>query len=172
MRHPTHLERGTRCATMIQRRTTTDATANMEATIKWAGNVHFSSVSGSGHSIEIDGPPDMGGENKGVRPMELMLLGVGGCTAFDVVHILKKSRQQVVDCVTHITAERAETEPKVFTDINIRFVITGSDLDEKKVERAISLSAEKYCSASILMQRAGVNVTHDFEVHEASRADS
>lgn len=139
----------------------------MKATIEWAENVHFSSVSDSGHTIQIDGPPDMGGENKGVRPMELMLLGLGGCTAFDVVHILKKSRQDISDCVTKVTAERAETEPKVFTRINVHFVLTGRSLDEKKVQRAISLSAEKYCSASIMMQRAGVDVTHAFEIRDS-----
>ncbi|MDA1073864.1 MAG: OsmC family protein [Proteobacteria bacterium] len=138
----------------------------MHAKIQWLDNVHFEATSGSGHRIIIDGPPDSGGQNKGMRPMEMMLLGLGGCTSFDVMNILRKSRQNVSDCVTQLTAERNDEVPQVFTDIHIHFVVTGQNLDEKKVARAISLSAEKYCSASIMLERAGVNITHDFELIE------
>lgn len=136
----------------------------MHAEIKWNRKVHFTAVADSEHEINIDGPPDLGGENMGTRPMELVLLGLGGCAATDVVHILKKSRQDVKACNVLIDAERAETEPKVFTKIHLTFQISGDDLEPKKAERAVSLSAEKYCSASILMRRAGVDVTHDLQI--------
>ena len=136
----------------------------MHAEIKWNRKVHFTAVADSQHEINIDGPPDLGGENMGTRPMELVLLGLGGCAATDVVHILKKSRQDVKACNVQIDAERAETEPKVFTKIHLTFQISGDDLEPKKAERAVSLSAEKYCSASILMRRAGVDVTHDLQI--------
>lgn len=136
----------------------------MHAEIKWNRKVHFTAVADSQHEINIDGPPDLGGENMGTRPMELVLLGLGGCAATDVVHILKKSRQDVKACNVQIDAERAETEPKVFTKIHLTFEISGDDLEPKKAERAVSLSAEKYCSASILMRRAGVDVTHDLQI--------
>lgn len=139
----------------------------MQTEIQWLDNVHFNATTGSGHSISIDGPPDMGGQNKGVRPMELMLSGVGGCTSFDVVNILRKSRQKVTNCVTQITARRADEVPEVFEHIKIHFVITGEGLDSTKVERAIHLTAEKYCSASIMLQRAGVDIEHTFELKEA-----
>ena len=122
--------------------------------------------SGSGHAVVMDGPPDAGGRNLGVRPMEMMLLGMGGCTNFDVMHILKKSRQAVTDCVAEIEAERAESEPKVFTKIHVHFVVKGKELNETKVAKAIELSAEKYCSASIMLGNAGVVITHDFEIVE------
>ena len=138
----------------------------MHTNIQWLNNVHFSATADSGHEVLIDGPPDAGGENRGVRPMELMLMGVGGCTSFDVVNILRKSRQKVTNCVTQITAERADTVPQVFERINIHFVIEGQDLDAAKVDRAIHLTAEKYCSASIMLQRAGVDITHTFEISE------
>ena len=141
----------------------------MHTNIQWLNNVHFRAVADSGHEVLIDGPPDAGGENLGVRPMELMLMGVGGCTSFDVVNILRKSRQKVTNCVTQITAERADTVPQVFERINIHFVIEGHDLDAAKVDRAIHLTAEKYCSASIMLQRAGVDITHTFEISEAER---
>ena len=115
----------------------------------------------------MDGPPEFGGRNAGVRPMELMLLGIGGCTSFDVVNILRRGRQDVLDCVTEIEAERAETDPKVFTRIHLHFRITGRGVDRRKVERAIALTATKYCSASIMLERGGVAVTHDYEVNEA-----
>ena len=139
----------------------------MKASIRWTGDVRFTGTPGSGHSVAIDGPPEFGGKNQGVRPMELMLLGIGSCTSFDVVNILRRGRQDIVDCVTDIEAERAETEPKVFTRIHLRFRITGRGIDRRKVERAIALTAGKYCSASILMERAGVTVTHDYEIVEA-----
>jgi len=119
---------------------------------------------GSGHAVIMDGPPDHGGRNLGVRPMEMLLLGMGGCTEFDVLSILRKARQQVTSCVVELEAERAEKEPKVFTRIHAHFIITGRDLSEKHVERAISLSAEKYCSASIMLGRTA-EITHDYEIH-------
>ena len=140
----------------------------MHTKIQWLENVHFSAVADSGHEVSIDGPPDSGGENRGARPMELMLMGVGGCTSFDVVNILRKSRQKVTNCVTHVTATRADEVPQVFEKINVHFVIEGESLDSKKVERAIHLTADKYCSASIMLQRAGVEITHTYELHESS----
>lgn len=140
----------------------------MQTQITWQENVHFTACADSGHTVMIDGPPDAGGENRGSRPMELMLMGVGGCTSFDVVNILTKSRQKVTQCVTQITATRAESVPQVFERIHIHFVLHGHALDAGKVERAITLTAEKYCSASIMLQRAGVEVSHTFELHEAS----
>lgn len=139
----------------------------MKARIKWVEDVTFLGEAGSGHSVVIDGPPEHGGRNLGVRPMELMLLGMGGCTTFDVMHILKKARQDVTDCVAEISAERAEEDPKVFTRIHIHFRVEGNGLSEKRVAKAIELSAEKYCSASIMLDRAGVEMTHDFIVEEA-----
>lgn len=139
----------------------------MKARIKWVEEVTFVAESGSGHAVVLDGPPDMGGRNLGVRPMEMLLMGLGGCTAFDVVHILKKQRQPVVDVVAELSAERAESEPKVFTAIHVHFIVTGKGLAEEKVARAVDLSAEKYCSASIMLGNAGVTITHDYEVRES-----
>jgi putative redox protein len=138
----------------------------MKARIKWIEGAQFIGESGSGHALVTDGPVDGGGRNLGFRPMELLLLGTGGCTAFDVVEILRKSRQPVEDCVVELEAERADKPPKVFTRIHIHFIVTGKGLSEQAVQRAVSLSAEKYCSASILMHRAGVEMTHDFEIRE------
>ena len=138
----------------------------MHTKIQWLNNIHFSATADSGHEVLIDGPPDAGGENRGSRPMELMLMGVGGCTSFDVVNILKKSRQKVTHCVTHVTAERADGIPQVFETINIHFELEGEHLDPAKVERAIHLTAEKYCSASIMLQRAGVEITHSFTISD------
>ena len=140
----------------------------MKARIKWVEDVTFMGESGSGHSVVMDGPPEHGGRNLGIRPMEMMLLGMGGCTAFDVMHILKRSRQSVTNCVVELDAERAETEPKVFTKIHVHFIVTGQGLKENQVKRAVELSAEKYCSASILMARAGVEISHDFEIMDDS----
>ena len=137
----------------------------MKTKIKWLENVSFSGETDSGHSIIMDGPPDHGGENKGPRPMEMLLLGLGGCTTFDVLMILKKSRQTVTDCEVEISAERAETEPKVFTKIHVHFIVSGTNLKEKHVERAVSLSAEKYCSASIMLGKTA-EITHDFKIIE------
>lgn len=139
----------------------------MKATIKWVDGVMFLGESGSGHTVVMDGPEDAGGRNMGVRPMELLLLGVGGCSSFDVINILKKGRQQVTDCRTDLTAQRADAVPAVFEKIHLHFVVSGKGLDAEKVKRAVELSAEKYCSASIMLGKAGVAITHDFEVVEA-----
>ncbi len=139
----------------------------MKATIQWTGNVSFVGRADSGHTVKMDGPPDFGGQNLGARPMELVLIGMGGCTAFDVIHILKKSRQDVTDCVAEIDATRADTEPKVFTKIHVHFRVTGRKLDPKKVHQAIELSATKYCSASIMLGKTA-EITHDFEIVEDS----
>jgi len=136
----------------------------MKARIKWVEDATFLGEASSGHAVIMDGPPDMGGRNLGVRPMEMMLLGMGGCTTFDVVHILKKSREAVTDCVAELSAERAESEPKVFTRIHVHFIVKGQDLKEAKVKKAVELSAEKYCSASIMLGNAGVEITHDYEI--------
>ncbi|MFV1940116.1 OsmC family protein [Pseudomonas luteola] len=138
----------------------------MKARIQWAGEAMFLGESGSGHVVVMDGPPNHGGRNLGVRPMEALLIGLGGCTSFDVMSILKKSRQAVESCETFLEAERAESEPKVFTKIHIRFVVKGRDLKEAQVKRAIELSAEKYCSASIMLERAGVEISHGYEIIE------
>lgn len=139
----------------------------MQARIKWVENMAFVAESGTGHAVVIDGPPDLGGRNLGVRPMELLLMGVGACSSVDVVMILKKGRQAVTDCVCELKAERAETEPKVFTAIHLHFVVTGKNLSPAQVERAVQLSAEKYCSATIMLGKGGVAMTHDFTVVEA-----
>ncbi|HEX4938216.1 MAG TPA: OsmC family protein [Candidatus Kapabacteria bacterium] len=138
----------------------------MKGTVRWAGDVKFVAESGSGHSIVIDGPPDYGGKNQGVRPMELMLLGVAGCSSFDVIHILKKARQDVTDCVTAVEAERVDAVPAVFKKIHMHFVVTGRNLKDSQVKRAVELSAEKYCSASIMLSKGGVEITHSYEVKE------
>ncbi len=138
----------------------------MKARIKLIEGVSFAGQSESGHTVVMDGPPDSGGKNLGVRPMEMLLLGMGGCTAFDVVHILRKSRQPVTDCVAEIDATRADTDPKIFTRIHVHFIISGKGLDPKRVDQAIKLSAEKYCSASIMLGRVA-EVTHDFEITES-----
>ena len=122
--------------------------------------------SGSGHAVVMDGPPEFGGRNLGLRPMEMVLLGMGGCTEFDVLMILEKSRQDVTSCEVLLEAERATEEPKVFTKIHAHFVICGRDLSRKHVERAISLSAEKFCSASIMLGKTA-EITHDYEILEA-----
>ncbi|HRJ52354.1 MAG TPA: OsmC family protein [Candidatus Thiothrix moscowensis] len=138
----------------------------MKARVKWLDSMSFVGESGSGHSVVMDGPPELGGRNLGVRPMEMLLLGLGGCSSFDVVLILQKSKQQVTDCEVQIEAERADKEPKVFTRIHMHFVVSGRNLATDKVERAIKLSAEKYCSASIMLAKTA-EVTHDFEIREA-----
>jgi len=136
----------------------------MNATIKWVDDAMFLGVSGSGHSVVLDGPPDQGGHNLGIRPMEMLLLGMGGCTSFDVVSILKKSRQSIADCTVDITAVRASEIPEVFTKIHIHFVIKGKQIKQTRVERAIELSVQKYCSASIMLERGGVEISHDYEL--------
>ncbi|MBT4255090.1 MAG: OsmC family protein [Gammaproteobacteria bacterium] len=139
----------------------------MEARVKWIENVMFAAESGSGHAIVLDGAPASGGRNLGMRPMELMALGVGSCSSYDVVTILKKARQEITGWEAEITAERVDTTPSVFESIHLHFKVSGKDLSEKQVERAVELSADKYCSASIMMKNAGVKVTHDFEIIEA-----
>lgn len=136
----------------------------MKAEIRWGGDAKFVATSGSGHEVTMDGPPDHGGKNQGPRPMEMMLLGLGGCTSFDVMSILKKSRQDVKDCVAKINAERADEVPSVFTKIDIHFVVSGNKLKDTLVKRAVELSATKYCSASIMLEKAGVEITHSYEI--------
>lgn len=138
----------------------------MQATIKWVDGAMFLGESGSGHAVVMDGPPDHGGRNMGVRPMEMLLLGLGGCASFDIVSILQKSRQNVSDCRAELTAERAEGVPSPFTKIHLKFVVTGKALKPAQVERAVQLSAEKYCSASIMLRSAGVEISHSHEVIE------
>nr|WP_199065890.1 OsmC family protein [Chromobacterium sp. ASV5] len=137
----------------------------MKARLKWVDGVCFLGESGSGHAVVMDGAPEGGGRNLGPRPMELLLLGTAGCTSYDVITILKKSRQAVSDCWVEMEAERAEAEPKVFTRIHFHFVVTGKDLKPEAVGRAISLSAEKYCSASIMLGKTA-DITHDFELRD------
>jgi len=137
----------------------------VKARIKWVENVCFMGESETGHAVILDGAPEAGGRNLGMRPMEMLLIGMGACTSFDVVTILKKSRQPVTDCVAEIAAERADEIPKVFTSIHVHFVVTGKGLNEGQVERAVKLSAEKYCSASIMLGKS-VQITHDFEIVE------
>ena len=136
----------------------------MYAKIQWKNKVHFEAEADSGHVVMIDGPPDGGGENRGSRPMELVLIGLGGCASYDVVTILDKSRQKVTDCVTHVTASRVDEVPQVFDKIHLRFIVSGADLDEGKVARAVSLSADKYCSASRMLEAGGVEITHSYEI--------
>jgi putative redox protein len=138
----------------------------MKARIKWVQDVMFLGESGSGHSVVMDGAPDAGGRNLGVRPMEMLLLGLGGCSAFDVMLILKRGREAVTDCVVDIDAERATTDPKVFTKIQMHYTVTGHALDAKKVERAVALSAEKYCSASAIMAKTA-ELTHTITLIES-----
>ncbi len=138
----------------------------MKAKISWKGEVKFAGTTGSGHTINMDGPEDHGGENSGARPMEMLLLGLGGCASFDVVHILKKSRQEVLTCEAEITAERADAVPAVFSKIHLHFIVSGNKLKEALVDRAVKLSAEKYCSASIMLEKGGVEISHSFEMLE------
>ncbi|TXF10473.1 OsmC family protein [Pelomicrobium methylotrophicum] len=138
----------------------------MKARIKWVEEASFLGQSESGHALLMDGPPEAGGRNLGPRPMETLLMGTGACTAFDVVHILKKARQPITDCVVEIDAERASDDPKVFTRIHFHFIVKGNGVKPEQVERAIKLSAQKYCSASIMLGKTA-EITHDFEVLEA-----
>lgn len=138
----------------------------MQATVKWVDGKMFLAESGTGHTVVMDGAPEHGGRNMGPRPMEMLLMGMGGCSAFDVMMMLEKSRQDVTDCRVEMEAERADAVPAVFTKIHLHFVVSGNKLKENQVKRAVSLSAEKYCSASIMMEAAGVEVTHDYEIVE------
>ncbi len=137
----------------------------MEIKVSWAGEAAFIGESSTGHKVVMDGPVEGGGRDLGPRPMEMLLLGTGACSSYDVVSILKKSRQNVSACEVVLGSERAESEPKVFTRIHIHFKISGTDLKDKQVERAVSLSAEKYCSASIMLG-ATAEITHDYEILE------
>lgn len=137
----------------------------MKGSVKWVDNAMFVAESGSGHAVVIDGPPDGGGRNLGLRPMEMVLLGTGACSVYDVVHILRKSRQDVRDCRVELDAERAESPPQVFTRIHMHFIVSGKGLTPAQVERAVHLSAEKYCSASIMLAKTAT-ITHDFAIEE------
>lgn len=138
----------------------------MKIKVSWAGEALFVGESTTGHKVLMDGPTQGGGHDLGPRPMEMLLLGTGACSSYDVISILKKARQDVVSCEVEVSSERAKTEPKVFTDIHIHFKVTGKDLKEKHVERAVSLSAEKYCSASIMLGETA-KISHSFEIFDA-----
>jgi putative redox protein len=136
----------------------------MKATVKWVDGAMFLGESGSGHTVVMDGPAEHGGRNAGIRPMETLLVGIGGCAAFDVMSILRKSRQNVHNCCAELEAERAGDIPAVFTKIHLHFKVSGKNLKQAQVKRAVALSAEKYCSASIMMGRAGVELSHSYEI--------
>jgi putative redox protein len=136
----------------------------MKATVKWVDGAMFLGESGSGHTVVMDGPEEHGGRNAGIRPMETLLLGIGGCASFDVMSILRKSRQTVHSCHAELQAERADEIPAVFTKIHLHFKVAGDKLKEAQVKRAVELSAEKYCSASIMMGKAGVELSHSYEI--------
>ena len=139
----------------------------MEATVKWLGidGMAFSAETGSGHLVNMDGAPEAGGRNLAPRPMEMMLVGAGGCTCFDVVMILKRARQEIADCQVKLIAERANEDPKIFTKIHMGFTVTGKNLDLAKVERAVNLSHEKYCSATIMLGKTA-EITHSIQIVE------
>ena len=143
----------------------------MRTRVKWVEQVSFLAESGSGHAVVVDGAPEAGGRNVGMRPMELLLAGAAACTAFDVVWILKRARQPVADCVVDAEAERAPVEPKVFTRIHLRYAIAGRGLDTRQVERAVKLSKEKYCSATIMLGQAA-EITYDVRVIDGDRVDT
>ena len=134
----------------------------MKTSVEWNQDVHFTAKTGSGFTIEMDGS-----QEKGSRPMELLLAGLGGCTSYDVVNILKKTRQDVISCVAEIDADRADEVPSVFTEIRVKFIVTGRGLKESAVSKAVKLSAEQYCSASLMLERGGVKIVHSFEIKEA-----
>ena len=142
----------------------------MQTQVRWAGNAAFIGQSSSGHTVVMDGPPEGGGKNLGTRPMEMLLLGMAACSAYDVVSILQKSREDLQGCDVTVTSTRAKDIPRVFTEIHLHFCITGNGIKDKNVERAIKLSAEKYCSASIMLG-AMAKITHDFEIREGSVSD-
>lgn len=141
----------------------------MKARVKWVDGMMFVGESGSGHAVVMDGAPEYGGRNLGIRPMEMLLLGLGGCTAFDVVLILKRGREPVADCAIEIEAERADSDPKVFTRIHMRYFVSGQGLSRDKVDRAVKLSAEKYCSASAMLAQTA-EITHEIVLEEAAAA--
>lgn len=137
----------------------------MKATVRWVDGMMFEASADSGHSIVMDGPPDFGGRNRGSRPMEVVLMGTGACSAADVINILVKARQDVEDCVVELDAERADAVPRVFTRIHMHYVVTGRGLKPEAVERAVKLSADKYCSATRMLNHTAA-VTHDYEIRE------
>ena len=139
----------------------------MKVEVDWMGGMAFEAIADSGHKVMMDASPAVGGENRGSRPMELLLMGLGGCSSIDVTMMLKKARQHITDCKAVIEAERADAVPAVFTRIHVHFIVTGRSLSDKHVERAVKLSAEKYCSASIMLAKA-VEITHDFEIIETN----
>ena len=137
----------------------------MKARIKLADGMTFVAESGSGHAVVVDAAPDVGGRDLGARPMELVLMGTGACSAVDVVHILRKARQPITDCVVELDSDRAPGDPKVFTRIHLHYIVTGKALNPLQVERAIKLSKEKNCSATIMLAKTAV-ITFDFEIRE------
>src|SRR5690606_38265332 len=139
----------------------------MQTSVHWLENVAFEAKTQSGHTIIMDGSAEYGGENRGPRPMDLLLTGLGGCASFDIVTTLKKARQDISDVRCELKAERADTIPAVFTKIHLHFVVTGKAIKEKQVAKAVDLSAEKYCSASKMLSDGGVEITHDYEIIEA-----
>ncbi|TDR32371.1 OsmC family protein [Hydromonas duriensis] len=146
----------------------------MECTVRWVGpqaGMSFIGESGTHHAVLMDGAPEAGGRNLAPRPMELVLMGTGGCTAFDVVMILQKGRHAVSDCEVRLSAKRADSDPKVFTDIHFHFIVSGDQLSEVAVERAVKLSHEKYCSASIMLAHS-VQMTHSFEIIDTGATPS
>ena len=138
----------------------------LNASVKWVDGAALVAESGSGHAVVLDGPPDHGGRNIGMRPMEMLLISVGACSSIDVLGILQKSRQEVIDCEVKLEADRADAVPAIFTRIRMHFIVTGRGLKESHVKRAVDLSAEKYCSASIMLGKAGVEITHSYEIIE------
>ncbi|MBF0266036.1 MAG: OsmC family protein [Gammaproteobacteria bacterium] len=138
----------------------------MKTTIKWVDKIGFEGATDSGHKIMMDGTEKFGGENRGARPMEMILLGLGGCSSIDVMLMLQKSKQDVTDCVCEVTAERADAIPAVFTKIHVHFVVTGNDLQDNRVKRAVSLSSEKYCSVSLMLEKA-CEMSHSYEIVSA-----
>jgi putative redox protein len=142
----------------------------VQTRIKWIEGICMMGETGSGHAIIMDGAPSHGGRNLGARPMEMLLLGLGGCTAIDIVNILKKGRQNLVDCEIEIQAERAETEPQVFTKIHLHYIVTGYGIKEAQVKRAIDLSADKYCSASNMLNKVA-QLTYDYEIREVAKPE-
>ena len=141
----------------------------MKTRVIWLEDMTYVAQSPSGHALVMDGPPELGGHNLGPRPMEMLLMGMGGCTAIDVVNILRKARQDLHGCEVQLEADRADSEPKVFTGIRVHFILTGLNLSAKHIERAIHLSAEKYCSASIMLGQTA-QITHTFEIRQLDEA--
>jgi putative redox protein len=142
----------------------------MKARIKWLEGAAFVGESGSGHCVVMDGPPENGGRDLGIRPMEMLLIGLGGCTAFDVMYILRKARQPVTDCVVEVEASRSGRVPKVFTRIQVHYTVSGDGLNERQVERAVRLSSEKYCSASVMLGKTA-EISHDYRIVTTGRGE-